>query len=237
MIVQQFNIEGISSFVESDLVTEVHAHPALEIILARKGHFTLSTEANQLVDSQFVFIEPNIPHQLKALNCTVEIIMIEPGFGVLPSLLKVIPQPWSTFGIHQLTLADKSIINRETLTTWSKDPLLMKRYDERILKSIHFIKKQKDAKSLALKKIATHIHLSPDRLSHLFKEQIGIPIQKYIIWNRLKVAVNLMLAQQLNLTQAAYAAGFYDAAHFSRQFKEMLGVKPSAVYNSRIIQV
>lgn len=236
MTVHQFNKEGISVFTESNLVTEFHAHPSLEVIIAKEGTFTLSTKAISLENIQFGFIEPNCEHFLKAENCTAKIIMIEPGFGVLQQLLQFTDQSDCTGGIHTLDTDYISDINQETLAIWSTDPLLMKVYDERILQCIHLITTHQQPKSLSLNDLAKSVFLSPDRLSHLFKEQIGIPLQKYMIWNRLKVAVGLILGQQLNLTQAAHTAGFYDSAHFSKHFKEMLGIKPSTVYNSRIVQ-
>ncbi len=236
MTVHQFNQEGVSVFTESNLVTALHAHPALEVIIAKAGDFTLKTVGQSLENIQFGFIEPNCQHLLQAENSTIEIIMIEPGFGVLQQLLQFTDQSDCTGGIHTLDSDYTSVINRETLSIWSTDPLLLKIYDDRILQCIHLIKTNQQLKSLTLNELAKSVFLSPDRLSHLFKEQIGIPLQKYIIWNRLKVAVELILDQQLNLTQAAHTAGFYDTAHFSKHFKEMLGIKPSAVYNSSIIQ-
>lgn len=236
MTVHQFNAEGISIFTESNLVTEFHAHPALEVILAKAGTFTLKTRGQSLEDIQLGFIEPNCEHLLQAENSTVEIIMIEPGYGVLQQLLQFTDQSDCSGGIHTLDIDYNSIIDQETLSIWSTDPLLMKIYDERILQCIHLIKTPQKSTPLALNDLATSVFLSPDRLSHLFKTQIGVPIQKYIIWNRLKVAVGFILDEQLNLTQAAHKAGFYDSAHFSKHFKEMLGVKPSSVYNSSIVQ-
>lgn len=48
MTVHKFNQEGVSVFTESDLVTEVHAHPTLELILALNGCFTLSNKQKEV---------------------------------------------------------------------------------------------------------------------------------------------------------------------------------------------
>jgi AraC family transcriptional regulator len=91
--------------------------------------------------------------------------------------------------------------------------------------------------SLALVEVASVACLSPSRYSHLFKAEMGISYQAYLNWTRLKTAIRLLLRDELNLTAAALEAGFYDTAHFSRQFKAFLGVNPGAVYdNSRIVQ-
>lgn len=236
MIVHQFNSEGVSAFKESNLITEFHAHPTLEIIIAKNGSFTLSTQKINLKNIQFGLIKPNIWHRLHAENCECEIIMVEPGFGVLQQILTTLDTPKNENDIIEIDLQFQSTINRETIDHWAKSPPLMNNYDKRVLQCIHFIKQNEDAKSLTLSNLASIIHLSPDRLSHLFKAQVGLPLQKYIIWSRLKTAVTFILNEQLNLTQAAHKAGFYDSAHFSRHFKEMLGISPSTVYNSRIVQ-
>jgi len=236
MRVHQFNREGVSVFNESNLVTELHAHPTLEIIIAKKGNFTLSTQEESLKNIQFGLIKPNVWHRLQAENCECELIMVEPGFGVLHQILAILNTPQNEQNIFEIDHNFHSDINRVAIENWSKAAQLIATYDERILHCIHLIQQNKDAKSLVLVNLAKKVHLSPDRLSHLFKAQIGIPIQKYIIWNRLKKSVGFILKEQLNLTQAAHKAGFYDSAHFSKHFKEMLGIKPSAVYNSRIVQ-
>ncbi len=236
MKVHQFNREGISVFNESNLVTELHAHPALEIIIAKQGNFTLHTSKESLINIQYGLIKPNILHRLQAENCECEIIMVEPGFGVLKQILEILNTPQDKKNIIEIEPILQSNIHRAAIENWSKAAQLIATYDERILHCIHLIKQNKTAKSLLLANLAKKVHLSPDRLSHLFKAQVGIPIQKFIIWNRLKTAVAFILKDQLNLTQAAHKAGFYDSAHFSKHFKEMLGIKPSTVYNSRIVQ-
>jgi AraC-like DNA-binding protein len=71
---------------------------------------------------------------------------------------------------------------------------------------------------------------------HLFSEQVGIPVRKFILWQRLKYAL-LMLADGSAITKAAHAAGFTDSAHMNRTFNAMFGIGPSEIFkNSRFIQ-
>ncbi|GAB4410234.1 MAG: hypothetical protein OHK0039_14440 [Bacteroidia bacterium] len=86
--------------------------------------------------------------------------------------------------------------------------------------------------------LAAVVHLSPGRLSHVFWQEMGLPIQKYIAWVRMKTAIDLVVHHDLNLVDAAYAAGFYDPSHLSQHFKDFFGIRPSEVYNnSRIVQL
>jgi AraC-like DNA-binding protein len=81
------------------------------------------------------------------------------------------------------------------------------------------------------------VFLSESRLSHLFKENIGISLKKYLLWNKLKKTVKQHLTEKEDLFTSLIKAGFYDQPHFSKAFKTMLGVKPTKAYNSRTLQV
>ena len=76
--------------------------------------------------------------------------------------------------------------------------------------------------------MAAAVGVSTSRLTHVFSSQIGIPLRTYARWLRLVTATE-RLADGCNITEAAHAAGFADAAHFSRTFKEMFGLAPSHV--------
>lgn len=69
-------------------------------------------------------------------------------------------------------------------------------------------------------------NLSESRMQHLFKQQIGIPVRRYLLWARLRQVLELALTEN-SLTDAAHEAGFADSAHFSRTFKGMFGIAPS----------
>jgi AraC-like DNA-binding protein len=70
--------------------------------------------------------------------------------------------------------------------------------------------------------------MSPTRLTHVFSREVGIPFRRFVLWTRIKHAVSTTRAGA-NLTAAAVAAGFSDAAHFSRTFRGMFGLSPSRV--------
>lgn len=76
-------------------------------------------------------------------------------------------------------------------------------------------------------RLAELVHLSPTRFSHWFVEQTGLPLRSYRKWSRLVVALRFVSIGH-NLTEAAYAAGFADAAHFSRSFRALFGLDPSS---------
>lgn len=74
--------------------------------------------------------------------------------------------------------------------------------------------------------------LSQSRLQHVFREQVGVPIRRYLLWHRYLTALSL-LADGSPVTDAAYAAGFADGAHLTRTAVRMNGYPPTQMPYSR----
>lgn len=70
--------------------------------------------------------------------------------------------------------------------------------------------------------------LSESRFLHVFRESTGTPLRRYLMWQRLQRAAPLLVTRA-TLTEAAFAAGFSDAAHMTRTFKRLFGVTPSVL--------
>lgn len=76
--------------------------------------------------------------------------------------------------------------------------------------------------------LAARLGVSTSRLTHLFTEQVGIPLRRYVLWLRLRIAITRVQAGD-DLTDAAHGAGFADSAHLARTTREMFGLAPSAL--------
>jgi AraC-like DNA-binding protein len=76
--------------------------------------------------------------------------------------------------------------------------------------------------------MATLAALSASRFNHLFRAETGVSFRRYRLWTRLRGAIRSVASTQ-TLTDAALDGGFADAAHFSRVFRDMFGLAPSAV--------
>ena len=88
----------------------------------------------------------------------------------------------------------------------------------------------------SLTALAASVHLSPDRLSHLFVSEIGLPLRSYALWRRYRLALR-QLHSDTSLTQLALQAGFYDQAHMTRTFNGFFGLRPSLLRSASKLRV
>ncbi len=77
--------------------------------------------------------------------------------------------------------------------------------------------------------LAQAVHRSPSRLAHRFREATGVPLRRYVLWCRVRAAMEMAMRGS-NLTEAAHVAGFADSAHLSRTFRAMFGIAPSFMF-------
>jgi AraC-like DNA-binding protein len=64
-------------------------------------------------------------------------------------------------------------------------------------------------------------------LSNIFSEVKGITIQQFIIINKIERVKELLLYDELNLTEIAWKLHYSSVAHLSNQFKKVTGLSPS----------
>lgn len=64
-------------------------------------------------------------------------------------------------------------------------------------------------------------------LSNLFSEVKGITIQHYIIINKIERVKELLLYDELDLTEISYKLQYSSVAHLSNQFKKVTGLTPT----------
>lgn len=94
--------------------------------------------------------------------------------------------------------------------------------DERIVSFLEMLE-HCDCDDHSIEEFAGKLCLSPSRLSHLFSEQVGIPIKKYLTLHQLEKAFEEIL-QGESITKAAVDAGFDSPSHFAAVVKNLMGL-------------
>jgi AraC-like DNA-binding protein len=64
-------------------------------------------------------------------------------------------------------------------------------------------------------------------LANIFSEVKGTTIQQFIIMHKIEKAKELLIYDELNLTEIAYKLQYSSVAHLSNQFKKITGLTPS----------
>jgi AraC-like DNA-binding protein len=84
----------------------------------------------------------------------------------------------------------------------------------------------------SLEQAASRIHLSPSRVSHMFKDICGIGYGQYILCRRLEASEFFLSQPNASITEITFKLGFSNPSHFCRSFKEHLGLTPTAFMRS-----
>ena len=64
-------------------------------------------------------------------------------------------------------------------------------------------------------------------LANLFSEVTGITIEHYLIAHKIERVKELLLYDEINLTQISYLMNYSSVAHLSSQFKKVTGLTPT----------
>ena len=221
-----------------DQSTDVHAHHAIQVVFNLGGWFELSTAGSPPTPGDVVAVAADAPHLFRSEGRTA-ILFIEPesraGRAIGSGLFQ---------GATIVTAPDPSAENLIRLRACQADPRDLEAVgralisgfaaeagadvvDPRIARVLAWAATRIEG-PVGLAEAADEVGLSPGRLRHLFVEQTGLPFRTYLLWLRLNLAVERVVAGA-SLTEAAHEAGFSDSAHFSRTFRRMFGLQPAAL--------
>ena len=82
--------------------------------------------------------------------------------------------------------------------------------------------------SRTLPELAHSCQISVSRLSHLFKDEIGINVKNYRLDRRLQEAAVMLVSPDTPIKGIAYLAGYRHCSSFVRAFKTHFGVSPAS---------
>jgi len=91
---------------------------------------------------------------------------------------------------------------------------------------------------LSIEKLASVAGMSRSKFYEQFKLVFGMSPNRYVIQEKVEKAKTLITCQQKSsITEIAYSLGYADSAYFSKQFKEITGLSPSAFHKRSLNQV
>ncbi|RHX90131.1 AraC family transcriptional regulator [Leptospira stimsonii] len=230
-------------YATNAMQTDFHVHYAATLAITLERPIRIETEHGK-EEYRVALVGPNTYHRTVSPGVEMIALLIDPEtyeYGSISDFIKtgeVKPLDIEAFLPLMERLRDlyNGILNNEEAWDLHLDLLqsvfpfrrLEKNIDERIRKIAYKIRTELPD-SIRMKEIGKDFSISEDRLIRLFKENLGIPLRRYLLWVRILSTVKL-LKEGKNLTEAAHAAGFSDSAHFTRTFKENFGFVPSLFF-------
>jgi AraC-like DNA-binding protein len=141
--------------------------------------------------------------------------------------------PAETVAAWRVQLGNATSLTAARVEPWVTGTLLRERrapsIDPRVKRVLRALPgRLAEAEAVSLEAVAASVRLSPSRFLHLFTTSVGVPLRPYVLWLRLQCGAR-ELARGTSVAEAAYTAGFSDAAHFTRTFRRMIGATPRQV--------
>ena len=81
--------------------------------------------------------------------------------------------------------------------------------------------------SLPLENVASALYINKNYLSDLFSKKLGMTFTQYLSQRRVEMAMELLSATRMPVTQVALQCGFNSIATFNRVFRDVKGCTPT----------
>lgn len=106
-----------------------------------------------------------------------------------------------------------------------KKAMLIEKIKNVVIEMVHYTDELPKTKNSDY--ISNKLNYNYTYLANLFPEATGITIEQYIIAQKIELVKELILYDELNLTEIAYKLHYSSLAHLSKQFKKVTGLTPS----------
>jgi len=106
-----------------------------------------------------------------------------------------------------------------------KKAVLIERIKNVIIEMVHYA--DEPPKTNFSDYISEKLHYDYTYLSNVFSEVTGITIEHYIIAHKIERVKELLLYDELNLSEISYRLNYSSVAHLSNQFKKVTGLTPT----------
>lgn len=236
----------VTPAIQSGLTTR---SPATLLASADGRPFTLVTATGDVLRVRAALVGPHVARQLDVERSGLLSLNVDPASADFHALAAatggcpIQPIDFRRFGrwraqfegaLHgQLSHADvRALCAGMVQSLCGTRP--SRRLDPRVDSVLRLLRHR--AGGLSLGALAGVAGVSPGRLTHLFREQTGLSIKRYLLWAKIRRSIH-QFSQGETLTDIAHTAGFADSAHMSRAFQGGFGLTPSFLANGDCVRV
>jgi AraC family transcriptional regulator len=227
-----------------------HSHHAIQIVVAIDGEMAMKGARGEWRTGSGIIVRHDVEHSYDGKGALGAMMFVDPesyeGVWLQSALaddITVVPEARTSVCAAALrTFVEKpfeameigDLIRHCVLSLCAGAPP-SRRLDERVTKVLTAIQASDDLR-MSIEDAAAMAFLSPSRFAHLFKQQVGLPFRRYMLWRKLTRAV-LAIGQERTFAAAAHASDFADAAHMTRTFYQMFGIPPSVMMRGEFFQI
>jgi AraC-like DNA-binding protein len=227
-----------------------HSHHAIQIFLALDGSAAIRETGGEWREGQGIIVRPDVEHSFNARGATGALLFVDPESSEGAWLQSVLAEDITLAPVArlQVCLAELRAFFERPLESMDVGDLVRhcvrafcagappsRRLDRRVTTVLAKVRGADDLR-MSLESAAALAHLSPGRFAHLFKEQLGLPFRRYMLWRKLTRAM-LAIGRHSSIADAAHASDFADAAHLTRTFHQMFGIPPSVMMRGEFFEV
>lgn len=233
--------EGIL-FLGTGIRNAPHRHFTASIVVGLTGPFPFRAERQRWQRLRGVAVAPNVSQQMDCDGQQVAILQVDPETEPYSRMARlfaergpvtvladdVVDRLVAAIGDPAQPALDAAAIWNLTLDEVAGPWRTPAALDARIAQALDRIKRD-FPRAPTVAELAAAVALSPGRLLHLWKDEVGISLRRYVLWLRLRHVV-ARITVGASLTDAAHDAGFADSAHLSRTFSSMFGLPLSRLF-------
>ena len=119
----------------------------------------------------------------------------------------------------------KNLLKAGLVVLDDKKSILIEKIKNVIIEMVHYEDELPDVNYSEY--ISDKLDLDYTYLSNIFSEVKGITIQQFIILQKVEKIKELLLYDELNITEISYKLNYSSVSHLSNQFKKITGLSPS----------
>lgn len=241
---------GFAALGRSEGIVPPHEHHAIQIVVATDGMVGIHGARADWRTAPAVIVRPDVVHSYNGNGATGAMIFVDPesaeGVWLKTSLrddITVVPESRVAKCAAELRLFLESplesleigLLLRNCVHALCAGAPPSRRLDQRVTKVLAAIRTS-DELRISIEDAAAMAFLSPSRFAHLFKQQVGLPFRRYMLWRKLTRAM-LVIGRERTIATAAHEADFADAAHLTRTFYQMFGLPPSVMMRGEFFEI
>jgi AraC-like DNA-binding protein len=126
---------------------------------------------------------------------------------------------------EQLEQLDIALRKSGLLLMDNKKSILVEKIKSAIIELVHYSEEQ--IRVNLSDYLSEKLNYNYTYLANLFSEIKGITIEKFYLAHKIEKVKELIVYDELNLTEIAYKMHYSSVAHLSNQFKKITGLTPS----------